>query len=454
MERQIINKLIKWKEYPFRRPLILTGIRQVGKTWTLKEFGRLHYDNTAYFNFGENENYKQFFEGTKDIKRMLQNLMMASGQRIEPERTLVIFDEIQDSPQVLKALEYFCDNGKEYHIVCAGNLFKSDMTADSEMLPMDKVEILELYPMNFKEFLRANGDDNLAALIENINILEPIAEAFYNSLLEKLKMYFITGGMPQSVLSWTQDRDVPAMETALKNIIEGYESDFVKKAEGKDASKMLQIWQSIPLQLSKNNRKFTYKGVKEGARAREYEGALNCMTDLGTVKKVYKVDVPEMPLSGKEISSSFKIYLPDVGILRKMYQMTSAAFGEGDRLFAEFNGAISEGYLLEALMPQFEKMPRYWSTNNPFHKVDFIVEYDGELVPIEVSGTAGGQSKSLKKYKELFPDKTPLTVRFSLDNLKLDRDKLNVPLFMADEAARLIGLALDFGKGLSLLDIL
>ena len=321
MERQIINKLIKWKEYPFRKPLILTGIRQVGKTWTLKEFGRLHYDNTAYFNFGENENYKQFFEGTKDIKRMLQNLMMASGQRIEPESTLVIFDEIQDSPQGLKALEYFCDNGKEYHIVCTGNFFKSDMAADSEMIPIDKVEILELYPMNFKEFLRANGDDNLAAFIENINILEPIAEAFYNPLLEKLKMYFITGGMPQSVLSWTQERDVPAMETALKNIIEGYESDFIKKAEGKDASKMLQIWQSIPLQLSKNNRKFTYKGVKEGARAREYEGALNCMADLGTVKRVYKVDEPEMPLSGKEISSSFKIYLPDVGILRKMYQM-------------------------------------------------------------------------------------------------------------------------------------
>lgn len=439
MEREILKKLIKWKEYPFRKLLVMTGIRHVGKTWTLKEFGSQNYDYTAYFNFKENENYRQFFENTNDINRIIQNLIMASGQRIEPEQTLIIFDDIQDSPEVIGSLKNFFDSGKEYHIVCAGNI--SD--TQRKLFPEDAVEFVELFPMNFKEFLRANGDGNLATFLESINILEPISDAFYNPLLEKLKMYLITGGMPQSVLMWTRDRNIQAMDDALKNIIETAESDFVKMAAGKDAPKMNLIWHSIPSQLSKVNNKFTYSGVKEGARAREYEGAFNNLMDIGLLRKLDKID-----------GGGFKAYLPDVGILRKMAQFTSTAFGEGDRLFTDFNGALAENYILEALIPQYENMPTYWSCNNPFHKVEFIVELDNEVVPIEVSGKTGGHSKNLKKYRELSPDKTPLIVRFSLDNLMLDRDKLNVPLFMADEAARLIGLALDFGKGLSLLDIL
>lgn len=439
MEREVLKKLVKWKEYPFRKPLVMTGIRQVGKTWTLKEFGSLNYDYTAYFNFKENENYRQFFENAKDVDRIIQNLIMASGQRIEPEQTLIIFDDIQESPEVIGCLRNFFENGKEYHVVCAGNISENQR----KLFPEDAVEFIELFPMNFKEFLRANGNGNLAAFLENINIIEPVSEAFYNPLMEKLRMYLITGGMPPVVLRWTRDRNVAAMEDALKSIIETAESDFVKKSEGRDVSKMSLIWHSVPSQLAKVNNKFTYSAVKEGARAREYEEALNGLTDIGLLKRLDKID-----------GDGFKTYFPDVGMLRKMMQLTSAVFGEGDRIFTDFNGALSENYVLKALIPQFKDMPKYWSCNNPFHKVDFIVECDNELVPIEVSGKTGGNSKNLRKYRELFPDKTPLTVRFSLDTLMLDRDKLNVPLFMADEAARLIGLALDFGKGLSLLDIL
>lgn len=291
MERLIMNELLAWKMSKYRKPLIVKGVRQVGKTWILKEFGRKYYENTAYFNFDEHEEYKQFFETTKDVSRILQNLMLVSGQKIVPEKTLIIFDEIQESPKVLNAMKYFCENAPEYHVACAGSLLGIAL-AKPASFPVGKVDFLQLNPMNFTEFLMANGDENLAVYLQNINEIEPLPDAFFNPLYEKLKMYYITGGMPEAVQMWTKERDMEAMQSALSNIIGAYERDFAKHPDIKEFPKISMIWQSIPSQLARENKKFIYKVVKEGARAREYEDALQWLVDANLVKKVYRSSAP------------------------------------------------------------------------------------------------------------------------------------------------------------------
>ena len=453
MERFILKELLEWKNSPYRKPLILKGVRQVGKTWILKEFGRRYYENTAYFNFDENEEYKQFFETTKDISRILQNLMLASGQKIVPEKTLIIFDEVQDCPKVINSMKYFCENAPQYHIACAGSLLGIALAKPSSF-PVGKVNFMQINPMTFSEFLIANGDENLAVYLESVDAIEPIPDAFFNPLYEKLKMYYITGGMPESVLMWTEARDVSAMQEALSNIISAYERDFAKHPDIKEFPKISMIWKSIPSQLARENKKFLYKVVKEGARAREYEDALQWL-DARLVYKIYRSSAPGLPVAAYDDLSAFKIYLVDVGLLRRLAKLAPTAFGDGNRLFTEFKGALTENFVLQTLITQFEVTPRYWSQSNPPYEVDFLIQRENDIFPVEVKSEANISSKSLKKFeanisskslkkfKEIFPDKVKLRVRFSLDNLKLDDDMLNIPLFMADQADRLIGLALE-----------
>jgi hypothetical protein len=440
MERFIINDLVKWKNSKHRKPLILKGVRQVGKTWILKEFGKRYYENTAYFNFDENEEYKQFFDTTKDVKRILQNLMLASGQKILPEKTLIIFDEIQDCPNVLNSMKYFCENAPEYHVACAGSLLGIALAKPSSF-PVGKVDFLQMNPMTFTEFLNANGDDNLAEYLETVDSLEVVPDAFFNPLYEKMKMYYVTGGMPEPVLMWTEDRDVETMQTALSNIIGAYERDFAKHPDVKEFPKISMIWKSVPSQLARENKKFIYKAVKEGARAREYEDALQWLVDANLVKKIYRSSAPGLPISAYDDLSAFKIYLVDVGLLRRLAQLSPTAFGEGNRLFTEFKGALTENYVLQSLTNQFEVTPRYWSQNNPPYEVDFIIQRENDIILVEVKAEKNLEAKSLKKYKEKFGDKVKLRVRFSMENLKLDGDLLNIPLFMADYADKLIGMA-------------
>ena len=445
MERFILDNLLKWKNSPYRKPLILKGVRQVGKTWILKEFGKRYYENTAYFNFDENEEYKQFFETTKDVNRILQNLMLVSGEKIVPEKTLIIFDEIQDCPKVINSLKYFCENAPQYHIACAGSLLGIALAKPSSF-PVGKVNIIRIDPMTFKEFLIANGDENLVKYLDSINTIELIPDAFFNPLYEKLKMYYITGGMPESVLMWTEARDVSAMQDALSGIINAYERDFAKHPDAHEFPKISMIWKSIPSQLAKENKKFLYKVVKEGARAREYEDALQWLVDARLVHKVYRSSAPRLPITAYDDSSAFKLYLVDVGLLRRLAQLAPTAFGDGNRLFTEFKGALTENYVLQTLTTQFEVTPRYWSQANPPYEVDFLIQRENDIFPIEVKSEDNTTSRSLKKFKELFPDQVKLRVRFSLDNLKLDDDLLNIPLFMADYTDQLIGFALEQKK--------
>ncbi|HIU84401.1 MAG TPA: ATP-binding protein [Candidatus Aphodousia gallistercoris] len=441
MRQFITEKLLDWKNSPYRKPLIVKGVRQVGKTWILKEFGRQHYENVAYFNFDENEEYRQFFSLSKDVNRLLQNLMFASGQKIMPDKTLIIFDEIQECPEALNSLKYFCENAPQYHIACAGALLDIAPSKPSAF-PVGKVNFLPMDPMTFSEFLLANGDSHLLSYLESIQELQPIPEAFFNPLCEKLKMYYVTGGMPEPILMWTQARDLKAVQETLSAIIQAYERDFAKHPKSSEFPKISMIWKSIPSQLARKNKKFLYKVVKPGARAREYEDALQWLVDAQLVHKIFRSTAPGLPLSAYDDLSAFKIYLVDVGLLRQLAQLAPGAFSEGNRLFQEFKGALTENFVLQTLLTQFEVTPRYWSQNNPPYEVDFLIQRGNDIFPVEVKAETNVSDKSLKKFKELFGDKVKLRVRFSLENLKLDDDLLNIPLFMADFADRLIGLAL------------
>ncbi len=438
MKRFISDDLRKWRESKYRKPLILRGARQVGKTWALKEFGK-EFESIAYFNFDESEEYKQFFATTKDVNRILQNLSLASGQRIT-KNTLIIFDEIQSCNNALNALKYFCENASDHYVVCAGSLLGLTL---SKGFPVGKVDFLDMGPMMFSEFLIANGDVYLYEFMQSVDAIENIPDAFFNPLCEKLKMYFITGGMPEPVLRWTADRDVQLVDKALDGILGSYERDFGKHHDDTDewqrhdVQKITLIWNSLPSQLARENKKFLYSAVKGGARAREYEDSLQWLVNADIVKKVFKISKPGLPLSAYEELDAFKIYHGDVGLLRRQSRLNHTAFAEGNRLLTEFKGALTENYVLQSLLRQTEVIPHYWA-EAPY-EVDFIIQVDNEIIPVEVKSADNITSVSLKNYRKKY--ETPLAVRLSLKNLSLDGGILNVPLFMTDRLCDLIRIA-------------
>ncbi|MEW6088627.1 MAG: ATP-binding protein [bacterium] len=437
MERSIIKQLVFWRKSEHRKPLILKGVRQVGKTWLLKEFGKKYYENTAYFNFDEQGELKQYFETTKDVKRILQNLTLINGAPILPGKTLIIFDEIQECNAALNALKYFYETAPEYHIACAGSLL-GVRVSKPESFPVGKIEFLAIYPMTFTEFLWAMGEEKLVQYIDGIDGLEPIPDIFFNPLYEKLKMYFITGGMPESVRSWAEERNVARVQKVLRDILDAYELDFSKHAEIKDIAKLGLIWSSIPSQLSRENKKFTYKLVKEGVRAREYEDALVWLCNAGIGYKIYRSTKPGLPVSAYDDLSAFKLYAVDVGLLRRLALLDPVSFSEGNRLFSEFKGALSENYVLQSLVTQYEGLPRYWSSGATA-EVDFTIQRGNDIIPIEVKSDENVRGKSFVLYNQKY---APLIrVRFSIKNLKKDGNLINVPIFLADHLDKFIHLA-------------
>lgn len=441
MRRHLSEKLLAWKDSPFRKPLILKGIRQVGKTWLLKDFGRQHFAQTAYVNFEENPTWKEFFTGSYDVKRILSHLSIATETAIEPGKTLVILDEIQECPQALTALKYFCEDAPDVHVACAGSLLGMALAKPSSF-PVGKVDFLQLEPMSFAEFLEADDNGTLAAFLESLSELAPIPAAFQNRFEDKLKSYFVTGGMPEVISRWVQTHDLDQVQGVLASLLNAFERDFSRHPDKKDFPKVSLIWHSVPSQLARKNKKFLYQTVKEGARAREYETALQWLTDAQLVRKVFRTKAPGLPLSAYDDLSAFKLFLADVGLLRRLSNLLPTAILEGDRLFSEFKGALTENYVLQALTPQLDAAPRYWSQSNPPYEVDFVIDIDNILVPVEIKADKNVKARSLRKYQEKFAEQTPLGVRFSLDNLHLDGDVLNIPLYMADQAVRLIHLAL------------
>ena len=439
MQRTIIKDLTDWQASPHRKPLLLKGARQVGKTWALKEFGRLNYDNTAYFSFDEQIELGQFFETTKNVERIIQNLTVVNQRPISPGKTLIIFDEIQECNPALNALKYFCENAPEYHVACAGSLLGTKLDGS---FPVGKVDFLDMWPMTFSEHLSASGDENLAEYISSIDRIEQIPDMFLNSLLEKLKIYFLTGGMPEAVAIWAMEQDISQVQKIQKNILEAYERDFSKHAAKKNRLKLLHIWNSIPSQLSRENKKFLYGAAKSGARAREYADALEWLIGAGLLYKVFRTGKPGLPLSAYDDLSAFKLYTLDVGLLREQSGLAPSAFSEGDRLFLEFRGALTENYALQSLKPILNATPRYWSETHPKFEVDFIIQYENFVLPVEVKSGTKTASVSLNRYRDCFPEETPLRVRFSIKNLRLDGNVLNIPLPLADKTLSLIDIAL------------
>lgn len=432
MKRFIIEKLKEWKESKYRKPLILKGARQVGKTYILKQFGEENYEGVAYFNFDHDEDLYNLFENTKDPKRILEQLSFIYGKAIMPEKTLIIFDEIQECPNALNALKYFYEEANEYHIACAGSLLGIRLSHTS--FPVGKVDFLNMYPMSFSEFLIADNAQNLVDYMKSLNKIERIPDIFFNQLSEKLKAYFIIGGMPEAVNAWVNEKDMELVNKIQENILSAYESDFSKHTQDSEANKISLIWNSIPSQLAKENKKFLYQAVKEGARAREYEGALNWLNDANLIYKIYNITKPDFPLKAYNDLSAFKIYMNDTGLLRKMANLDSKIVVEGNRLFEEFKGAFTENYVLNTLNTILNALPNYFTFDR--NEIDFVMQYKNNIIPIEVKANKVTNNISLTKYNEKYNNE--ISIRFSMNNLVKDGKVINIPLFLIEYMEKFI----------------
>ena len=426
MKRFIFDELLKWKESKYRKPLILKGARQIGKTYILKKFGEENYEGVAYFNFDHDEDLQNIFVKTKSPKRILEQLSFIYGKAILPEKTLIIFDEIQECPNALNSLKYFQEEANEYHIACAGSLLGIRLSHTS--FPVGKVDFLNMYPMTFSEFLIADNCENLVEYMKSIKTIEKIPEIFFNQLEEKLKAYFIIGGMPEAVNVWVNEKNIELVNNVQENILRAYESDFSKHTQNSEANKISLIWNSIPSQLAKENKKFLYQVIKEGARAREYGNALNWLNDANLIYKIYNITKPDLPLKAYHDLSFFKIYMNDVGLLRRMANLDSKIVIEGDRLFEEFKGTFTENYVLTMLNYVFDEVPNYFTFDR--NEIDFVIQYKNKIIPIEVKSNKSTKNISLSKYNQKYDNE--ISIRFSMNNLNKDEKVLNIPLFLTE----------------------
>lgn len=434
MKRLIMDNLIKWKNSKYRKPLILKGARQVGKTYIVKEFAKNNYEDMAYFNFDHDEDLYNLFDKTKDPKRIIEQLVFIHGKAIVPGKTLIFFDEIQECPNALNSLKYFQEEANEYHIICAGSLLGIRLSHTS--FPVGKVEFMQMYPMSFSEFLIADNCENLVNYMKSINKIEKVPDIFFNMLEEKLKAYFIIGGMPEVVYSWVNEKNMERVNLIQNDILKSYESDFGKHVSNSEANKISLIWNSMVSQLAKENKKFLYQTIKDGARAREYEDALNWLNDANLVYKIYNVKKADIPLKSYNDLSCFKIYLNDVGLLRKMANLDSKIVIEGNKLFEEFKGSLTENFVLNMLNVIYEDVPNYFTFDR--NEIDFVIQTKNQIIPIEVKSGKSTNNNSLTRYNEKF--KPNISLRLSMNNLTKDGNILNVPLFLVEYIGNLINI--------------
>jgi len=434
MYRFSIEKLKKWKDKKNRLPLILRGARQVGKTWLLKEFGRNYFDDMLYINFENTKNLSQIFNGVIEPKRIISMLGALHNKKIKPENTIIIFDEIQEIPRALTSLKYFSENAPEYAICCAGSLLGIALHKGTSF-PVGKVDFLNLQPLTFEEFLTASNEKGIIDFIKESKITA-IPDAFSEKLIDYLKQYFIIGGMPSAVSTWLESGDYSFVEENQRAILNAYEQDFSKYAQPNIVPKIRYLWNSIPSQLAKENKKFIYGLVREGARAREYEEALLWLTDSGLVRRVGRLAKPSIPLKAYEDLKSFKLYHLDIGLLRVMSELSPKAIINVIKIFEEFKGALTEQYILQELS-SFENIRSiyYWASNGK-SEIDFVFSDGENVIPLEVKAVENLQAKSLKVYREKY--KPLLSLRTSLSNLRLDGSLLNIPLYSFFNAQKFI----------------
>lgn len=425
MQRFIMEELIKWKNSKDRKPLILKGARQVGKTYILKDFGSKYYDNVAYFNFDHDDGLASLFLNTKDPKRIIEQLSLVNGKKINPVSTLIIFDEIQECQNALNSLKYFCEDAREYHVA---SIESSVRRISNTSFPVGKVDFLNLYPMTFSEFLIADDSENLVEVMRKTSEIVNIPKIFEDELIEKLKTYYIVGGMPEVVYSWVNDKDIEKVNKIQHNILSAYENDFSKHTDASEANKISLIWNGIPSQLSRENKKFVYQVVKEGARAREYEGALNWLNDANLITKCYLVNKCAFPLKAYYDLSAYKIYMNDVGLLRRMSNLDSSIILKENKLLEEFKGAFTENYVANVLNYLFDEAPNYYTFDR--NEIDFVIQKNNKIIPIEVKSDKNTNHNSLTKYNT--KNDNEISLRFSLNNLSKDGKIINIPLYFIE----------------------
>ena len=424
MYRDKMNELKKWKNSPTRKPLIIRGARQVGKTWLMKEFGKQYYKKCAYINFDDNSRMDKLFEDDFDLDKIIQGLKIESNVNIEPENTLIILDEIQETPKALKALKYFYENANQYHIVSAGSLLGVAIH-EGTSFPVGKVDFLDLAPLSFFEFLEALGEENLLQLLKK-NDFDMIG-VFNSKLKEFLKLYYYVGGMPEAVNSYAQNKDLKEVRKIQKRLLEAYEQDFSKHAPSNIVPRIRQLWNNIPTQLAKENKKFIYGLVREGARAREYEIALSWLIDCGLVYQINRVTTSKVPLSAYQDFNAFKLYLLDVGLFSAMSGIDAKTLLEGNDVFEEFKGSLTEQYVLCQLKECTDLDVFYWSSDTGTSELDFITQIGKDNVPIEVKASENLQAKSLKSFVQKY--ETKFNVRTSMSDYRNDDWITNIPLY-------------------------
>lgn len=427
MIRTLMAELEAWKLKKRRKPLIIRGARQVGKTWLMKEFGATRYENVVYINFDNNERMKSLFEGSLEIERLITGIELYAGHKIDAENTLLIFDEVQEVPKALTSLKYFNEDAPQYQIVCAGSLLGVALHPGTSF-PVGKVEFLDLYPLSFFEFMTAMGKGQYVELLQNKDF--ELATTFKQEYVDLLKYYYYVGGMPEVVLNFSENKDFNEAREIQQRILSAYEQDFSKHAPGEVIPRIRMLWNSIPAQLTKENKKFIYGLIKEGARAKEYELALLWLTDCGLVHKIHRVTAPNLPLKAYEDLKAFKLFLLDVGLLSCMTGLRQGVLLDGNELFKEFKGALTEQYVLQQFKTIKGLHPYYWTAERGTAEVDFVVDTGSNIIPVEVKAEVNLQAKSLKVYHEKFDPK--VSVRTSMADYKLEDWLVNLPLWAVE----------------------
>lgn len=424
MYRIAIEKLYKWKESKQRKPLIIEGARQVGKTWLMKEFGEKAYKNTVYVNFDLNSRLDTLFENDLNPERLIMGLELYAGHKIDPDNTLIIFDEVQEVPRALTSLKYFYENAPQYHIVCAGSLLGIALHQGTSF-PVGKVDFLKLYPLSFREFLMATNKERFADLLLSSDY--DMITTFKDDYIAALKQYYFVGGMPEAVLTFKESGDFAEVRAIQRRILAAYEQDFSKHAPNEIVPKIRMLWNSIPSQLAKENKKFIYGLVREGARAKDYEIAIMWLSDCGLVHKVSRVNNVGIPLKAYEDLKAFKLFLLDVGLLGCMAGLHQSTLIDGNALFVEFKGALTEQYVCQQLMTMDDINVYYYTNDRGSCEVDFVVDTGERIMPIEVKAEVNLKAKSLRAYKERFSPE--ISIRTSMADYKKEDWLINLPLY-------------------------
>ena len=423
MQRTVMKKLKEWKTKRNRKPLILKGARQVGKTWLMKKFGVDCFKNVAYINFDSDVRMRQIFEDDYDISRILRMINIETGVKIRPEETLIVFDEVQEAPKAISSLKYFCENAPEYAVIAAGSLLGVAIH-EGVSFPVGKVETLEIHPMSYREFLLAMGEEGLADLLEKKEYA--IIRTFADRYIHWLKLYYYIGGMPEAVNDYAENGDVTSVREIQKQILELYEQDFSKHTPDTELARLRMVWNSVPLQLAKENKKFFFGHLKQGARAKDFELAIEWLLDCGLIGKVYRVEKPAVPLKAYVDFSAFKIYLLDVGLLGAMSDLDARTILEGSQLFTEFKGALTEQYVYQQIIAETEYTPYYFSANS-HTEIDFLVQKEGSVAPVEVRAEENVKAKSLQAYCRKY--QPPYAVRTSMTDYREEDWMVNLPLY-------------------------